>query len=194
MKATAPLTAIALMLSTTAVFAQDAEMKEPHDANAAVVMTEEHDDAAPMTDTDVEVHTPENHENMADAVGTMSGADMMASDLIGASLYHTQVEMEDEVVETNTTDPAGSPVATTSAMADVDREAVADVDDIVISSDGQVVGYIADVGGFLGMGEKSVLLDVSAIDVSWDEEDPVLTINLNEEELKALPDYDDMRE
>ncbi|MDT1061772.1 PRC-barrel domain-containing protein [Paracoccus sp. CPCC 101403] len=68
---------------------------------------------------------------------------------------------------------------------------IAKVNDIVLDDSGQVVGYIADIGGFLGIGAKKVLLGVDAIHMTAVGNDTFFATNYTKEELKALPDFDE---
>lgn len=67
---------------------------------------------------------------------------------------------------------------------------IAKVNDLVFDKDGQLVGYIADIGGFLGIGAKKVLLGTDAIHMVTINEDTFYATNFTKEELEALPDFD----
>lgn len=67
---------------------------------------------------------------------------------------------------------------------------IASVSDIVMNAEGDVVGYIADIGGFLGLGTHTVLLDDGVINMSTFGDDTVLATNYSQEELEALPEFD----
>jgi sporulation protein YlmC with PRC-barrel domain len=76
-------------------------------------------------------------------------ADMRASDLMGATVYVTETPV----------------VATTvDAVPDV-WESVASVDDFVVSPHGEIRGLLVDVGGFLGIGARTVMVDMDAVHV-----------------------------
>ncbi len=47
----------------------------------------------------------------------------------------------------------------------VDNETIGEVEDIIIDQDGNLVGVIVSVGGFLGIGEKDVALDWDHVDL-----------------------------
>ncbi|WP_323033038.1 PRC-barrel domain-containing protein [Paracoccus sp. (in: a-proteobacteria)] len=67
---------------------------------------------------------------------------------------------------------------------------IAKVNDIVLDDSGQVVGYVADIGGFLGIGAKKVLLGVDAIHLVTIGNDTFFATNYTKAELEALPDFD----
>lgn len=66
---------------------------------------------------------------------------------------------------------------------------IAKVDDVVLDDDGQLVGYIADIGGFLGIGAKKVLLGTQAIHLIRIGEERFYATNFTKAELEALPDF-----
>ncbi|KGJ03599.1 PRC-barrel domain-containing protein [Paracoccus halophilus] len=71
-----------------------------------------------------------------------------------------------------------------------DWQDIAKVNDIVLDDSGQIVGYIADIGGFLGIGAKKVLLGVDAIHLVSIGNDTFFVTNYTKAELEALPDFD----
>jgi hypothetical protein len=72
-----------------------------------------------------------------------------------------------------------------------DWQDIAKVNDVVLDDSGQVVGYIADIGGFLGIGAKKVLLGKDAIHLVTVGNDTFFATNYTKDELKALPDFDE---
>ncbi|TJZ93866.1 PRC-barrel domain containing protein [Paracoccus gahaiensis] len=77
-----------------------------------------------------------------------------------------------------------------------DWNQIGEVSDVVLSGDGQVMGYIVDIGGFLGLGEHTVMLspDVANLvdfdaNVLWGD-DTVFATNYTQEELEALPEVE----
>lgn len=67
---------------------------------------------------------------------------------------------------------------------------IAKVGDIVVDADGNVLGYVADIGGFLGIGAKQVLLGKDALHFVRIGDDAFFATNFTREELEALPDFD----
>ena len=68
---------------------------------------------------------------------------------------------------------------------------IADIGDIVINSNHEVVGYVIDIGGFLGIGAKEVLVNTEAAQLGKFGNDYIFVTNYTKEELGALPDFDD---
>ena len=142
--------------------------------------------ATPMTET-----TPAAEAMPAEGMaGTMVSADnpgISASWFEDRAIYTTNqpsTTMWDDSADWGTERPA-------------DWNQIGEVDDVVLSADGQVMGYTADIGGFLGLGEHTVLLSPEAVRlVDFDEatlwgDTAVFATNYTEEELEALPEFDD---
>lgn len=71
-----------------------------------------------------------------------------------------------------------------------DASNVGEVNDLVISADGQVEAIVIGVGGFLGLGEKSVAVDYDTIEWSEKDGDRWIVIAATADQLKELPDFD----
>lgn len=82
-------------------------------------------------------------------------------------------------------------VAPTLTERPGDWQNIAKVADIVLDNSGQVVGYIADIGGFLEIGAKKVLLGVGSIHLVTIGDNSFFATNYTKEELEALPDFDE---
>jgi hypothetical protein len=103
---------------------------------------------------------------------------ILASSLIGMRIYATEA-----TVEENRAYPA-------DARAEWDD--IGEVNDVVLSWDGSVKGVVLGIGGFLGMGEKDIAVDMSSITrvrESDDADDWFLVVNSNKEALEAAPGY-----
>ncbi|RAI03689.1 hypothetical protein DLJ53_04180 [Acuticoccus sediminis] len=69
-------------------------------------------------------------------------------------------------------------------------EEVGDVNDMIITSDGKIEGVVIGVGGFLGVGEKNVAIELSRLEMTQDEDgDTTFMADLTAEELKAAPEF-----
>ena len=70
------------------------------------------------------------------------------------------------------------------------KEKIGEVDDLVIDGDGKVVAAIIGIGGFLGMGEKDVAINIRAIRMNQDEKGKtLLVLDISKDALKAAPAY-----
>jgi sporulation protein YlmC with PRC-barrel domain len=86
-----------------------------------------------------------------------------------------------------------------------DNAQVGDVNDLLFDKNGKIIGMIVGVGGFLGIGEKSVAIDMSAFQVvpastgstssaagAVSETDPTnvkLKVSWTKDQLKNAPDF-----
>jgi len=81
---------------------------------------------------------------------------------------------------------------TSAVVYDRFDERVSDISDVLLSSDGsQVVGVLIDIGGFFGLGARSVAVDIDDLEVLYSAErnETRVYLALTEEELENLPDY-----
>ncbi len=69
---------------------------------------------------------------------------------------------------------------------------IGEIEDIILSKDGQVVGIVAEVGGFLDIGDKHVMIPVSDMRLTAvDDKTYGYVTNLTEEQLEELPSVDE---
>jgi sporulation protein YlmC with PRC-barrel domain len=68
---------------------------------------------------------------------------------------------------------------------------VADVDDVVLDEDGRIATVVMDVGGFLGIGSRSVAIPTERLSVQEriDGDEHRLYVNMTEDELRQQPVY-----
>jgi sporulation protein YlmC with PRC-barrel domain len=72
----------------------------------------------------------------------------------------------------------------------VGEKDIGEINDLIIDKDGQVVAAIVDVGGFLGIAQKSVAIDWKAVERTVDKDGKhVLHVNATEQTLKDTPEY-----
>ncbi len=79
-----------------------------------------------------------------------------------------------------------------------DNAHIGDVEDVVFDKDGKVEAVVVGVGGFLGIGEKNVALDMSAFQIvpastnsstSGDPNDIKLKVSWTKDQLKSAPSF-----
>ncbi|MGX1100591.1 PRC-barrel domain-containing protein [Amorphus sp. MBR-141] len=73
-----------------------------------------------------------------------------------------------------------------------DGEDLANIDDFVIDEGGQISHVVVSFGGFLGLGDKQVMLPWDQIQLSTDPDDPddhVAMLSMTKEEIEALPEF-----
>jgi len=91
--------------------------------------------------------------------------DLLASNLIGQSVYNSQ------------------------------DESVGDINDLVTDENGKVIAVLVGTGGFLGLGEKDVALGFEELRFTRTEDGNIkVTANLTQETLASAPDYQTLAE
>ncbi|WP_322867903.1 PRC-barrel domain-containing protein [Aquicoccus sp. G2-2] len=89
-------------------------------------------------------------------VQTAQKTDFEASNLIGARLYTSETEYDGGAVD----------------AASKDWNDVGEINDLLLSKDGQVRAVLVDIGGFLGIGEKTVAVEMSDLKMVQDNDNP----------------------
>ena len=69
---------------------------------------------------------------------------------------------------------------------------IGEISEVIVQSNGSIDGVIVDVGGFLGMGEKPVLLGWNDLSFGGNANDVVVSTALSKEQLNSLPAYKTM--
>jgi hypothetical protein len=71
-------------------------------------------------------------------------------------------------------------------------EAIGSINDLIVEEEGGLVGFVVGVGGFLGIGQKRVAIDLDAVEFQQDEDgNPKLVIAGSREALMDAPDFTD---
>lgn len=162
------------ILTTTAIILTAAApaFAESHAAKTDTEMkTEMKADAAPMTDKAMD-HT------FADQAMMGAGPSLLASDLIGKYVYTAETTIE---------------LNATMAEADTDWDNIGEVKDVVMSADGKAQSILLDIGGFLGLGEHTVAVNLNKIALVADSDDAgdyFVVVNATKEQLEAAPEFD----
>lgn len=66
-------------------------------------------------------------------------------------------------------------------------EEIGEVEEVLVDAGGEAVAIVADVGGFLGIGDKDVVIGLDRVELRGDD----LVTSLTREELDGLPLWDD---
>lgn len=112
-------------------------------------------------------------------VETAAATDHYGSDLIGKRLYVAETESDDSTT-------------LTSDMRD-EWDDIGEINDLVISEDGTVKAVLLDIGGFLGVGEKTVAVDMSKLRFIPDGEDAddyFVAFQGNTEMIESAPEFE----
>ncbi len=77
-----------------------------------------------------------------------------------------------------------------ATVYDVNDESIGEVVDLLLSEDGEVHQVLVDVGGFLGMGEHRVALDLNEIEFMDADGALRAQVDVTEEQLEAMPAFE----
>ena len=103
-----------------------------------------------------------------------------ASDLVGMDVYSSATDY--------TTEYGNNQPATADVRSQWDD--IGEINDVVLSPDGDVLGVLVDIGGFLGIGARTVALDMSQIHFLNDEDGTrFAAVTSSREALEAAPEY-----
>ena len=69
------------------------------------------------------------------------------------------------------------------------NERVGSVNELLIDKSGQVQGLVVSVGGFLGVGDRKVVLPWNDMTISQNGNQVVAVASATKEQLKAMPEY-----
>ncbi len=73
-----------------------------------------------------------------------------------------------------------------------DYRQIGEIEDVILDRDGQMVGIVAEVGGFLDIGDKHVVVPVQDIRLTAvDDANLSYITRLSEEQLEELPSVDE---
>ncbi len=73
---------------------------------------------------------------------------------------------------------------------DVNDADIGEISALVLGDDGKIAKVILDVGGFIGIGEKSVAVDFSALTILRGDDFRVY-VDATQEQLEAMPEHDE---
>lgn len=141
---------------------------------------------------------PAAQSQTADNSGFLSSreqSDLLASELLGHEVYARRMPAETASTEGRPgmmTDGNHGMVSMTRADLD-EMENIGKINEIVLSSDGQVRGIVIGVGGFLGVGEMDVAVAMDQVTFGYDPEDrsqTYITVNIGVDMLEESPAYD----
>ena len=100
---------------------------------------------------------------------------LRASDLMGARLYVTEADVEMDAGLSDEWDDVG------------------EISDIIIGSEGGIDAVLADIGGFLGLGERTIAVnmdDLQFVSDGPDADDYFVVLTGSQAQLEAAPEFD----
>ena len=217
MRSLAAMTAIALLSTAPVAFAQSMEGVDPacimKDASGAdkvdmtkcpdgktmkmmdgAATTAPADPAAPATDSAATpTPAPAPDAPATDTAATPAPA-APANNTAAAPATTTDSTMSSEVIVPSdslngTTLITGSDFTGKRVYSKAGDD-IGEVNDVLLSQDGKISAVILGVGGFLGIGEKDVLVSMRSIDMQRDGETVKLVVDATKEILTSAPTYD----
>lgn len=75
------------------------------------------------------------------------------------------------------------------AVYDPKESKIGDVDDVLVDKAGKITGLVLGVGGFLGVGEKDVIVPFTAVKTAKKNDKWWLTIDETKDTLKEAPGF-----
>ncbi|WP_375690894.1 PRC-barrel domain-containing protein [Pseudooceanicola sp. LIPI14-2-Ac024] len=164
--------------------AEAAGEKIEETADAAGEQMEAAGDA--MTNTDTAATTSTEAEANADATAT-AAADADATTEPGAMSDFSKEGYAAAAPDYLTTENL-----TGARVYDTNDKWVGEISELVVDDQGKITDAIVDVGGFLGIGEKPVALQLSDLQVmqQQDGEEVRIYTAMAEDELKAMPEFE----
>jgi len=160
-------------------------------AEGAAEATEEKAEAIEQQGEDQAEAIEEQSEEQADAVEQQADQQAEAVEEQGEAAEGEQPVEEVEgtiVMQDENSILAGDLMGAT--IYNAAGETVGEINDAIITLDGTVEGVVIGVGGFLGIGEKSVAVEMAKISVQTDEQgDPQLVLDTTRDALEAAPEF-----
>lgn len=100
-----------------------------------------------------------------------------------------ETPVEGQIFEQSAEELLGSTLMDATAMSP-DGDTIGDVEDVILSADGQITGIVIGVGGFLGIGEKQVAMAFDQIEVVEDELGELsFVLDATQEQLENAPEF-----
>ena len=145
-----------------------------------------------------EQHTNDTENTTETQSGDMQSSDMQSGDMNGSADLST---MQGELIRTR--DITGGTIYTFNEAQDEgwdpdytydavggDWNQIGEIEDLILDQSGQLVGIVAEVGGFLDIADKHVLISVDNVNLVAADEYSYVT-NLNEEDLESMEGIDE---
>lgn len=122
-------------------------------------------------------------------------SDVMASELMGHDVHARRITVDRTATgAASTNGTRGDADVRLLNRADLDNmDAIGQLNELVLSHDGQVRAIVIGVGGFLGMGERNVAVTWDQVTIAFDRDDRSImyvVANIDADTLDAAPRYD----
>ncbi|WP_111735357.1 PRC-barrel domain-containing protein [Roseovarius amoyensis] len=107
--------------------------------------------------------------------------DIHASNFIGSRVYVSEAEVNDDMLD----------------EASDEWDDVGEINDVLMDRNGDVTAILVDIGGFLGIGEKTVAVQMDRLQLVSDGDAPdeyFVVFNSSQEALENVPAFEDDRD
>ena len=126
------------------------------------------------------------------AAGTTAAANAeqkySAENLISASQIEDGAVYRLEVTPDDTVWTSGGSYST----VDADWSKIGEISEVLLDQNGHMIAVLAEIGGFLGIGDRDVILPLESVRfVKGEDKTYNYVTNLTEQELESLPEVDD---
>jgi hypothetical protein len=120
--------------------------------------------------------------NMADNMSLDDASNLIrARDITGGTIYTT-----------NAANDEGWSMDTIYTEVGADWNDIGEIEDIILNKSGQMIGIVAEIGGFLDIADKHVMIPVSDVNlVAVDDRSYAFVTKFNEEELEQMESVDE---
>ncbi len=153
--------------------------------NAAQATENAAENAAQATENAAEA-TGNAVENAAESAGDAVDADVTVTEVDAAPAEGTPIEGQ---IFDQSADTFLASTLMDATVVNPAGDSIGDVNDMVVNSDGTIQGVVIGVGGFLGIGEKDVAIELDRLDITETDDELTFMLNATEEELKAAPEF-----
>lgn len=141
--------------------------------------------------------TQKQGEDMSGFLAERGQSDLYASDLMGHAVYARRMSVDEAASEDQASrdeNAEGHQNMATMSRSDLDKmDSIGEINEIVLSDEGEVRAFVIGVGGFLGMGERNVAVTMDQVTFTTDAEDKsemYIIVNTGKEQLEGAPAYE----
>lgn len=135
-----------------------------------------------------------SHVNKDDSMASGMTTNVSTEDLAGmqGNLIRSRDITGGNIYTTNQADDEGWDPELAYDTVDSNWNDIGEIEDLVLSKDGQVIGIVAEVGGFLDIADKHVVIAVEDLNlVAVDDATYAYVTRYNEEQLESMPGVDE---
>lgn len=185
--------ALALIAATGIAFADNHAEAEMDEAGTHMEQAADQTGAAMEDAGDATAAAADNAmDATADAADDAADMANMGDVNDGHPLIRTRDITDSVIYTTDEANDEGWELDSNMTEIDEDWNEIGEIEDIVLDMNGQVKGIVAEVGGFLDIGDKHVMIPMENVTLTrLDNDTYVAVTGYNEEELEAMESVDE---